>query len=262
VARPQSIHQLGSEADQLKHINMLVFGHPGTGKTPFWGTAPDALLMDSDHGYESAEAAGSKIDRASVTDYDELQEIYDYIKDGKHPYKWVIWDSATLFQERALIDDIMPIAHQENPNQDEFVPSMRQYLLNMNRIGRYIRLFVELPINFGVTCHVMMDVDPSDNSSLYVPFLQGKGMPTKVSGYMNVVGYMGYALIDKGGKKTNVQRLLTQRVGKYFARDRFNALGHHIDNPTIPIIEERIEKKRAELRSQSPSLRRLRTVPK
>jgi AAA domain len=265
MSRPASIHQLGTQADRMRHINMLVFGHPGTGKTPFWGTAPNGLLIDSDHGYESAEAAGSTIDRVSVTDYTELQEIYDYLKEEKHSYEWAIWDSVTLFQERALMDDIMVDAHITNPNQEEFVPSRREYLLNMNRIGRFIRLFVELPINFGCTCHVLMDIDPSDNTSLYVPYVQGKGMPTKISGYMNVVGYMGYAKVKKGSESVTVQRLLTQRVGKFFARDRFNALGHHTDNPTVPIIQEKIEKKRAELASTPPPLARrgrLRAVPK
>lgn len=254
MARPTSIVRIGSEqAKAPQPINMVLYGHPGSGKTPIIGTGEATLILDSDNGIQSAETFGSKADFDTVIDYGKLDEIYEYLRHDKHPYRWVWWDSLTLFQERVLIDEIMQDAHAENPRQSPDVPSQREYLINMNRISRYVRQFVALPINFGFTAHVMITED-HDGTTTYMPYIQGKGMPSKVCGYMNVIGYLGSTNKEVNGKKKEVPRVLTKKFGKFYARDRFNALGTFIDNPTIPEIESRIreaEKKRAATRTNT-----------
>lgn len=250
MARPRSIVSL-DEGAELATINMLVYSHPGEGKTVLWGSGGEGvLIMDSDHGTESAMAQGSKADRAPVTDYDELVELYEFLKNDNakepKPYRWVVWDSLSLFQNRSLIDEIMVDAVADNPKQEEFVPSMRQYLIGMNRVGRMVRNFVDLPINFGVSCHVMQEQDPTHGTT-YVPAVQGKGMPGTVSGYMNVVGYLGKQEVE--GKMT--QRLWTMRNGRYAAKDRFDALGRWVDKPTLPKIETAIDAKRKAIAAAS-----------
>lgn len=252
-SRPQSIHQVNDVSASLKSINLLIYSHPGEGKTPFWGTGGERLLMmDSDHGYESAAANGSKCYRIPVTDYVELQEAFDWLKNGggTKEFDWVVWDSITLFQNRTLIDEIMADAVAENPRQEEFVPSRREYLINMNRILRYVRLFVDLDINFGVSAHVLEDKDPEGGTKLWMPAIQGKNMPSNVCGYMNVIGFLGHTPFVNG--TGGVPRLLTQRVGRFYARDRFMALGQHIDRPTVPKVEELINAKRSNLQAQAP----------
>ena len=265
MARPKSLHSI-QESDEHKFINMLLFGHPGTGKTVFWSTGNESVLfLDSDPGLgtQTAKSFGSKAFVMPVTDYEELQEAYEYCKHDLAKdlpsVRWVVWDSLTMFQERTLIDDIMPDVVAENPRQEEFVPSRREYLMNMNRIGRYCRLFVELPFNFGVTCHVEIEKDEAENSMLYMPMVQGRNMPSKVAGYMNVVGYLGKAKVKENGKDVTVQRLLTTQVGKFYAKDRFHALGQHIDRPTLPKLEALIDAKRSASKSAAPTpLRRRR----
>lgn len=244
MAKPQSIHSIADA--ETSTINMLIYGHPGTGKTPLWGTGGERLLiMDSDDGYESAIASGSKAQRAPATSYDEVEDLYEWLKhEGHKELDWVVWDSLTLFQDRTLIDDLTSDAHAQNPNQSEWVPSKREYFVDHNRIGNLVRRFVALPINFGISCHVMIDVDASDGSTLWQPAVQGKGMSSKVSGYMNVIGLLGNAIIGKKPDTRTVKRLLTQQEGKLYARDRFGALGHHMDDPTIPKLTAMINAKR------------------
>lgn len=251
--RPKSIMRMDSSDLNLESINMLVYAHPGEGKTPFWGTGGERLLlMDSDHGYESAASSGSKASKIPVTDYDELEEVYQWLLGTNcKEFDWVVWDSLTLFQERALIDDIMVDAVAESDRQEEFVPSKREYLINMNRVGRYVRQFVDLPINFGISCHVLMDARDPDGKPMWLPLIQGKGMPGRISGYMNVVGFLGKAKVKKGADEVQIPRMLTMQNGRYYARDRFRALGPHVDNPTLPKIEAAINKKRQEVSSGS-----------
>ncbi len=234
-----SLNITGLDEPNLSTINICVYSHPGVGKTVLAGTAGETLLiMDSDKGTESAAATGSKARRTSAIDHSEMAEIYNYLANESHPFTWVWWDSLTLFQNRALIDEIMPNAVAQSPRQEEFVPSQREYLINMNHIMRWIRLFVDLPINFGISCHVLIGEEP-DGTTLYVPAVQGRGMPSHVTGYMNVVGY--YAKKEEKGKKP-VRKMLCQPSGKYYAKDRFAALGNVLTDPTLPQIERMIRK--------------------
>lgn len=253
MARPASIRSV--QSDEQSSINMLIYGHPGEGKTVFWGTGEGVLILDSDHGTESARAQGSKADVMPCPDYASLLEAYEYLANGDHPYRWVVWDSLTLFQSRSLIDEVMADAIAENPRQEEFVPAVRHYLVSMNRVGRMVRNFTALPINFGISCLVNQEEDPVDGSTLYMPGVQGKNMPANVSGWMGIVGYLTKAEAEDGKMR---QRLITRRLGRYYAKDRFDALGAHVDRPTLPKIEDLIAKRNAELSGprKSPPARR------
>ena len=245
MARPTSLRSL---AEGVKtSINMMVYAYPGVGKTPFWGTGgKELVLMDSDHGTESAIATGSQSDSVSVYDYAALDEVYDYLRHDEHGYRWVSWDSLTLFMDRSLIDDITADAHAANPKtQSPWVPSRREYMIQQSRVSEAIRKFCGLPIHFGVSCHVTTDAD-NEGTLMYVPLIPGqKGeLSTKIRGYMNVVGYL--STTPRG-----TLRMLTRTSNNYFARDRFGALHtntakglrYHIDNPTVPMLEQMIKEK-------------------
>lgn len=243
MANPRSLAD--PRTGELRFANMCVYSYPGAGKTVLWGSGDESVfIMDSDDGIDSARTFGSKALYQPCTDYDELAKLYEYVRHDlpkeKPAVKWVVWDSLTLFQDRALIDEIVVQAHDENPRQSEDVASQREYLINMNRIGKYVRMFVGLPINFGISCHVMVEQDPEGNL-IYMPAVQGKNMASKVSGYCNIVGYLGRT--PKG-----TRRMLTEPVGHYFAKDRFHALRSngkgHIDNPTLPMIDDLLKRSR------------------
>jgi len=266
MARPRSLVPLQQSASVQK-INFCLYSHPGEGKTVFWGTGDERILIldcDPGMGTQSAKALGSKALVMPVTDYDELQEAYEYCKHelrkDSPQVAWIAWDSLTLFQDRTLIDDLMVDAVAENPKQDEYVPSQRQYLQSMNRIGRYVRLFVELPFHFGVSCHVEMEKDDKDGSSLWMPQIQGRNMPSKIAGYMNVVGYMDKATVKEGTKDVKVQRILFEKVGKFYAKDRFNAAGKHLDRPTLPKLEALLLKDVSSAASAPTPIRRPRRI--
>jgi hypothetical protein len=238
VSRPRSYVASGAIDPSLATANVLVYSYPGYGKSVFWCSGgKDVLMMESDpEGIISGLAQGHKPHRVKVTDYDELQETYEWLKEDRpQDFKWVVWDSLTLFQDRALADDIMLDAIAESDKQDEFVPSRREYLQSMNRIGRYVRLFVDLPYNFGISCHVMTDTAVDGDGTMMMPAVQGKGMASKIAGYMNVVGYLGKVKQPPDNKIT--QTMLWQPTGRYFAKDRFGCLGTSMVHPTLPKVD-------------------------
>lgn len=253
-SRPKSIYTLGEDEGGLITINPLIYGYSGVGKTPLWATAgKELLLMDSDYGVESAESMGLSCDVVPVTTFKELSDVYQFLRYGTHSYRWVAWDGLTLFMDRVLVDELVPDAHAQNPKQSADVASQREYLILQNRVSDYVRRFRSLPINFGISALVMTAEDP-DGNLLYVPFLPGKKgeFSSKISGYMNIVGY--YGITPKG-----TRRLLTERHGYYMARDKFHAVRTvtskgskgWLDNPTIPQLEKLIDEKRKHGKDQA-----------
>lgn len=215
--------------------NTIVYGDPGCGKTILAASSPDALILDADPGTESAIARGYDFDVWECFDYHDLTEAHDYVRNEKHDYQWVWLDSGTIFQERALHDQIMVDLVAEKPHRDEFVPDMKEYLTNQNRLGKIIRHFVGLPINFGITAY-SSDYDIGEDKKVFMPMFQGGqgDYSTKVCGYMNQVFYLGVQKGEKKGEFSN--RLLTRRSGRYYAKDRFGVLDPVIDNPDMAEI--------------------------
>lgn len=249
--RPSSIYSL--EDDDLPvWINMLIYGYSGIGKTPFWGTGGKRLLlMDSDHGVESAIATNATCDVAPCTGFTELADLYQYVRysaEAKSLYDWIVWDGITLFMDRVLVDEVLKDAHAQNPKQSEDIASQREYLIVQNRVSDYVRRFVSLPMNFGMSALVMTAENP-EGEIIYQPFIPGKRgeFSSKISGYMNIVAYYG---LTQGGTR----RIITEQTGHYYARDRFNAIRTistkdgkskgFLTNPTVPKIEQLVESKK------------------
>ena len=226
------------------YINMIVYGDPGAGKTALAASSPNGLILDADLGVEAAASLGRDVDSHVCEDYNDLTEAYNYFRSGPgcDEYDWVWLDSGTIFQEKALHDQIMVDLVAQQPHRNEFVPDMREYLINQNHLSKLIRHFCGLPINFGVTAYAEA-YDIGEDVKVFMPMFQGgKGTySTKICGYVNVIAYLGTQKAkEKDGGFQN--RLLTRRAGRYYAKDRFDALDPVIDNPDMVSITETIQK--------------------
>lgn len=217
---------------------MIVYGDPGAGKTVLASTSPNALLLDADDGLDSAIAMGSDAHAWECRDYHDLTEAYEYLRHEDHDYDWVWLDSGTIFQERALHDQIMADVVAAKPHRNEFVPDVQEYLINQNHLAKLMRHFVGMPINFGVTAYAA-PIDIGEDDTVFMPMFQGKKgeYATKLCGLFNVIGYLGVIKKDDGGFQN---RLLTRRADRYYAKDRFNALDPAITDPDMEDITETI----------------------
>lgn len=221
------------------YINACLYGDPGCGKTRVIGTCGEkTLVLDADPGAEAIAAAGMTVDVWRTFDYHELTEAYEYLRHEDHDYEWVWLDSGTIFQERALHDQIMADVVAAKPHRNQYVPDVQEYLVNQNHLSSLVRHFVGLPINFGITAYAE-DYDIGEDEKVFMPMFQGgKGSySTKICGYMNLVAYLGVTKSDDGFQN----RLLTQRRGRYYAKDRFGVLEPVIDSPNFSEITKTIQ---------------------
>lgn len=124
------------------------------------------------------------------------------------------------------------------PHRKVYHPDKGEYGENMNRLKLFVRHMSALPINFGITSHPF-EVEDTEGNLQWMPFIQGKNMIHVVCSYMNVIGYL--TLDERAGRTRRV--LYTTKHNNFYARDRFNALGGKVIEPTIPKIQEAIERK-------------------
>lgn len=233
-------------------INMMLYSDNGVGKTPLIGTGERTLILDADKGSESAAAFGSKADKWLVESWDDMESAKDELRQAiarkRCPYKWVWLDSVSTAQEIGL-EDIMEDVVAARPHRKVYHPDKGEYGENMNRLKLFTRHMAALPINFGMTAHPF-EVEDTEGNLQWMPFIQGKNMIHVICSYMNVIGYL---TVDErtGGKQHRI--LYTRKHNNFYARDRFGALGGRVIDPTIPKIQEAIERS---IRTHRPTSKR------
>ena len=146
-------------------------------------------------------------------------------------FRTVAVDSLTEVQVYDM-KEIMEEVVKSDSSRDPDVPSPREWGRSQTHIKDLIRALRAMP------CHSIfaaLPVERQDEKTKEInvwPDLPGK-LATQVPALVDIVGYY-YSYIDD---EDNTQRiLLTQNTGKYVAKDRTNALGKFVVNPTIPML--------------------------
>lgn len=85
---------------------MAIYGRSGSGKTTLASTAPAALLINiRDEGDDSVrDIKGLRV--WDIEDIDDVEEVYWFLKKGKHKYETAILDTVTMWQQMK-IEDVM-----------------------------------------------------------------------------------------------------------------------------------------------------------
>lgn len=240
--RPPQIRRL-SDNDK---INLMLYANPGVGKTYFIGTGPDKTLILRPPVDHVVSIQNRNMSEWVIRDWHEMLEALEYLRDNKGDgWDWVWLDSISLWQDIGL-DDIWAGVVARKKERAEYGLDKGEYGINMFRLAQWIRHIVGAAyFNFGVTAHPTRVDDPfsDDDENIHeimMPYIQGKQMPEKICGYMNMVAYLH---IVKDKKTGNLRRVLrTQASDRWYAKDQWGAVpnGRLVD-PSLPKLVSLIE---------------------
>lgn len=228
---------------------MCLYGDVGMEKTRTIWTSPGRVLIirpPVEHTNAVRPEDRDRCEEAVVNDWDEMWTLQKYLREEGSQYDWVWVDNVQGVYDVCL-DDIWEDTLRRSPKRGEYDTDKSEHGVNMSRIGRWFRHTVGPDLfNFGYTAHAETVMSPDqdeegDAIEKLMPYVQGKGMATKIAGYTNIVGYMTKANI-KGRGEVRVMR--TESTSTYYAKDQFGALGGRVIEPTMPKVIDLINKTR------------------
>ena len=226
-----------------KAINLLVFADPGWGKTRLAGSSPGKTLIlrpPQDHTDSILKADRASTKEWVLNDWDDMWEAMEFCRHDGKQFDWIWLDSISLLQDIGL-DDIWNTVITEKPARKRYGLDKQEYGINMFRLSQLIRQIVAAgEFNFGVTAHPAELAWSEDEETMdkLMPWVQGKNMAPKISGYMNMVAFGDQT--DSGKRQLHFTA-----TSRYYAKDQFDAFpkGKLLD-PTMPKIVDAIDKTR------------------
>jgi hypothetical protein len=222
--------------EAVEFINLLVYGEPGVGKTVLAASAaqvPDmcpVLIIDIEGGTLSAAKMGYECEVVRVTEWVQMQRVYDDLYRNRSDFRTVVFDSLTEIQKFSMAQ-IMKHVVEADSDRDPDVPSIREWGKNGEQTRRLVRGFRDLPMHTIFTCLADADRDSQGNVTKTRPSLSGK-LKNEVAGYVDIVAYMYKKTI-----RDQVERaLLLSGTDKYVAKDRSHSLPNVMLDPNMTTI--------------------------
>ena len=253
--RPGAIKPVAVDDEYLR---WLLYGDPGVGKSVLAASAanehPTLILKSRSDKIQSVALRGYKAEVWEVENWNDMEEAHTYLRYEDHPYEIVNFDTITLFQELGLEDIMLDLIENQNKTHRKvYLPDKGEYGQNMNRLSKWVRDMSALPFHFTVIAHAFVWQEDQQDEERRWPLIQGKGMPAKISGYMNFVTYMTAGTNDDG---EYVRRLHSRKEEEFFAKDGWDAFPKgFMNDPTFPKILSAIEGKTVK-KADSPTAKK------
>lgn len=148
-------------------IKMALYGPPGVGKTVLGATAPRPFFVDAERGTLSINDLD--IPKADVDDFDDLEEVYDYLSTKKARKKY----------DTVVIDSGSEIANYVLANLKKEMKDGRQaYMALGERALEIFRLFRDLDMHVVFICQ--SKVTTSDGVEMNRAAFPGQALVEKV----------------------------------------------------------------------------------
>jgi hypothetical protein len=191
----------------FQHINAIIYGQSGIGKTVLCATAPKPLIVDAEAGLLSL--ANSDVDSVHVKNLSDIKEVYKFLTKGEHEYESVCIDSLSEVAEQILIEYK---AVERDPRA--------AYGKMADEIFAIVRSFKNLPLHtFFVTKQTKV-IDEFLGKTSFGPSYPGKQLEQNLQYQIDLV--LAMRIGQKDGKK--FRYLQTQPDVQYDAKDRSGKL--------------------------------------
>lgn len=190
---------------------LCIYSMGGVGKTTLATTAPKPILLDSENGSKALGARGIDLPIIHVKSWVDVQDAWKLVKDDDH-FATIIVDPVGTFLD-LLVDYTKAGGEMNLKKWGDAKLSMKRFIQTVKDSGKHI-VFV---------AHEKEEKD--DDQVLRRPLLQANLWNELV----NACDVVGHLRVDATGKRS----LRVQPEQKYYAKDRYDALGENIESPNI-----------------------------
>lgn len=219
-----------------ENMNFLCHADTGSGKTVMWSQLPNVLIVAVEEGAIAAKRWLRNHPRPKslgiikvrrVRHWDDLIDVFEWVRDNPGVFEWVLIDSITKAQTRCILA-IMENVVSQNPKRDPDIPAPGDHFKWQLLMKRMVQDWNELPVNMVWLARSMNKEDP-DGDDIVVPLIEGKDYQISawVSGEVHLLCYLKK---EKRGEKM-VRVLYTNEHPMYWCKDRYDVLPHKIVNP-------------------------------
>lgn len=209
-----------------KYAKILVYGRNKNGKTRFAATWPRVLICDiQEEGTRSARGSGADV--IEVNSFDEVGDVYWYLKAGNHKYRTIAIDTLTALQDAAQ-RKVLGEAEERDPTREHAMPDRRTYGRANQLVKQMVLEFRNLPMHVVFLAQERVEVDEeTDEPALRTAQLSPGSRGTA----LGAVGLIGRIYLHEGKKGRWEARMLVGPHEEYDTGNRIE-LPRIIRNPT------------------------------
>jgi|SRR6185312_4863005 len=222
---------------------VLIYGRNKKGKSTLAATAPDVLVIDPEQGTDWM--TGQDPDTWEVRRWEDLNEVYNYLRTGNHPYRWVVVDGLTKLNDMAL-DFTMRVREERSLDAQPGMVAQKDW-------GQAGKVMKTMMTNFhqlrdmGVIYTAQerpleqdgaeADEDVAEAPMGFVADLP-KGSRSCVNSLVDVIGRIYVVQVEVNGVVKKQRRLWLGEHPLYDTGGRSEyELPDYLKNPTIPKLE-------------------------
>jgi hypothetical protein len=174
--------------EREKHVNALVYGSSGVGKTTFAASAPKPILWLESEGGTSSIGDMTGIDIARVQGLETYREALQLLQANPAQYKTVVLDSFTE-SAAAILQEIMRAAVAMDAGRDVHAPQFGEWGRLTGVMREIARGFRDLPMHTVITALERSDTDELTGRVKIRPRMSPT-LADELPGFMDVVGYL------------------------------------------------------------------------
>lgn len=244
-----------TKPEHTRHLNMIIYGLTGAGKTQLAGTASrfpgtsPTLFIDVEGGLLSLH--GVDVDVARPKNWTDIQEIYDYLYFENDRYNSVVIDSLTEMQRKLSMGFVMGELSETDYYsrlESSRPPDRQDWLRTGEQMRKFIRAFRDLAYleDPDRRVHVIMTaLEKADDRRRSVnPQLPGQ-LGIECGAFVDVLARLSIVNVNAGTddepRLEQRRHLLTMEYEddagtRFLAKNRGGRLGRQMWNPTIEKI--------------------------
>ena len=242
--------------ENSEHLNMIIYGDTGAGKTHLAGTAnifdetSPTLIIDFEGGTKTLHGKGVDVTRPK--NWKDIQVIYEYFLHENNRYKSVVIDSLTELQKKHSMGFIMGELEgtQYADLEKAVAPTRQDWLRSGEQMRKVIRAFRDLAYldDHSRRVHVIMTAleKYDEKKSTVCPDLPG-ALGLGCGAMVDILVRLSRQHTTKVDEETGEAKPVIRRhlladdyvdeySTKFMAKNRGNRLGLHMWDPTIEKI--------------------------